>query len=195
MAAYGNLQPVICNEQERRCAVIQILCIKGNTISNTQVSELIGIDRRRVAELRQQLKDTKDPRAVVDRAFRPSSSARKARTPDFIRRVSDIFEHDPSRSIRDVAKKLDVSHVTLLACVNEDLRCHSYKLKVGQLLTQKNKNMRLYKSVKLLNKHKYPKENDMLWSIFDDNFFCQDQKLNKQNQRWVANCAKGDEDE
>ncbi|QQP54509.1 Uncharacterized protein FKW44_007359, partial [Caligus rogercresseyi] len=122
MAAYGNLQPVIWNEQERRCAVIQILCIKGNTISNTQVSELLGIDRRRVAELRQQLKD----RAVVDRAFRPSSSARKARTPDFIRRVSDIFEHDPSRSIRDVAKELDVSHVTLLACVNEDLRCHSY---------------------------------------------------------------------
>ncbi|QQP52913.1 Uncharacterized protein FKW44_005209, partial [Caligus rogercresseyi] len=59
-----------------------------------------------------------------------------------MRRVSDIFEHDPSRSIRDVAKELDVSHVTLLACVNEDLRCHSYKLKVGQLLTQKNKNMR-----------------------------------------------------
>ncbi|QQP58017.1 Uncharacterized protein FKW44_003199 [Caligus rogercresseyi] len=24
-----------------------------------------------------------------------------------------------------------------MACVNEDLRCHSYKLKVGELLTQK----------------------------------------------------------
>ncbi|QQP56331.1 Uncharacterized protein FKW44_000948, partial [Caligus rogercresseyi] len=71
--------------------------------------------------LRQQLNDTRDPRAVVDRAFRPSSIARKARSPDFIRRVSDIFEHDPSRSIRDVAKELDVSHVTLLACVTEDL--------------------------------------------------------------------------
>ncbi|QQP55543.1 Uncharacterized protein FKW44_008765 [Caligus rogercresseyi] len=82
MAAYGNIQPVIWNEQERRCAVIQILCIKGNTISNTQVSELLGIDRRRVVELRQQLKDTRDPRAVVDRAFRPSSSARKARPPN-----------------------------------------------------------------------------------------------------------------
>ncbi|QQP50801.1 Hypothetical protein FKW44_011931, partial [Caligus rogercresseyi] len=78
-----------------------------HTISNTQVSELLGIERRRVAELRQQLKDTRDPRAVVDR---PSSSARKARSPDFITRVSDIFEHDPSRSIRDVAKELDVSH-------------------------------------------------------------------------------------
>ncbi|QQP49495.1 Uncharacterized protein FKW44_010193, partial [Caligus rogercresseyi] len=129
--------PVIWNEQERRCAVIQILCIKGNI----QVSDLLGIDRRRVAELRQQLKDTRDPRAVVDRAFRPSSSARKARTPNFIRRVSEIFEHDPSRPNRDVTKELEVSHVTLLACVNEDLRCHNYKLKVGQLLTQKNKNM------------------------------------------------------
>ncbi|QQP39800.1 Uncharacterized protein FKW44_013632, partial [Caligus rogercresseyi] len=107
MAAYGNLQPVIWNKQEHRCAVIQILSIKGNTISNTQVSELLGIDRRRVAELKQQLKDTRDPRAVVDR---PSSSACKARTPDFIRRVSDILEHDPSRFLRDVAKEQDVSH-------------------------------------------------------------------------------------
>ncbi|QQP57726.1 Uncharacterized protein FKW44_002811 [Caligus rogercresseyi] len=43
-------------------------------------------------------------------------------------------------------KELDVSHVTLLACVNEDLRCHSNKLKVGQLMAQKIKNMQLYKS-------------------------------------------------
>ncbi|QQP40495.1 Uncharacterized protein FKW44_014557 [Caligus rogercresseyi] len=113
MAAYGNLQPVICKNAGQH-----------------QVSELLGIDRRRVAELRQQLKDTRDPRAQ-----HPQGQ-------DFIRRVSDIFEHDPSRSIRDVAKELDVSHVTLLACVNGNVRCHSYKLKVGQLLTQKNKNMR-----------------------------------------------------
>ncbi|QQP37359.1 Uncharacterized protein FKW44_017595, partial [Caligus rogercresseyi] len=37
-------------------------------------------------------------------------------------------------------QRAGVSNVTLLACVNEDLHCHSYKLKVGQLLTQKNKN-------------------------------------------------------
>ncbi|QQP54127.1 Uncharacterized protein FKW44_006848, partial [Caligus rogercresseyi] len=104
----------------------------------------------------------------------------QSQDPDLFRRVSDIFEHDPSRSIRDVAKELDFSHVTLLACVNEDLRCHSYKLK-------KNKNMRLYKSVKLLNKFKHPKENNMLWFFSDEKNFCQDQKLNKQNQRWVAN--------
>ncbi|QQP51891.1 Uncharacterized protein FKW44_013377, partial [Caligus rogercresseyi] len=79
---------------------IHILCINGSTINNTHVSELLGIDRRRVADLKQQLKDTRDPRAVVDKA-------RKARTPDFIRRVSDIFEHDPSRSIRDAAKELN----------------------------------------------------------------------------------------
>ncbi|QQP39114.1 Hypothetical protein FKW44_019896, partial [Caligus rogercresseyi] len=47
------------------------------------------------------------PLCCLRQGFRHSSSARKARTPDFIRRVSAIFEDDPSRSIRDVAKELD----------------------------------------------------------------------------------------
>ncbi|QQP53268.1 Hypothetical protein FKW44_005691 [Caligus rogercresseyi] len=47
-AAYGNLQPVIIwNEQERRCAVSRLFVKGQQTISNTQVSELLGIDRRR----------------------------------------------------------------------------------------------------------------------------------------------------
>ncbi|QQP57102.1 Hypothetical protein FKW44_001981, partial [Caligus rogercresseyi] len=96
---------------------------------NTQVSELLGSTEEGLLKLRQQLKDTRDPRAVVDRAFRRSSSARKARNPDLIRKVSDIFEHDPSWSIRMSPRSVDVSHVIVLACVNEDLRCHSYKLK------------------------------------------------------------------
>ncbi|QQP53272.1 Uncharacterized protein FKW44_005697 [Caligus rogercresseyi] len=96
---------VIWTRKQTRCAVIQILCIKGNTISKPQVFELLGIDRIRVAELRQQLKDTRDPPAVVERPSGPPGSTRKARTSNFIRRVSDIFEHDPSRSIRDVARK------------------------------------------------------------------------------------------
>ena len=121
MAAYENLQPVICNIQEHRCAGFQIMCMKGDTISNIHVSELLWIDRRRVTELMQQLKDTRDSHAVVDRASRPSSSVSKARTLDFIRRVSDIFKHDPNRSIRDISWEMDVYHVTLLACVIEDV--------------------------------------------------------------------------
>ncbi|QQP53663.1 Uncharacterized protein FKW44_006210, partial [Caligus rogercresseyi] len=48
--------------------------------------------------------------------------------------------------------------------------------------------MRLYKSVKLLSKLKHPKENDILWFSIDEKNFCQDQKINKQNQRRVTNC-------
>ena len=53
MATYQNLQPVIWNEHERRCAVIKILCVKGDTVTNNQVSELLRLDRKLVDELRQ----------------------------------------------------------------------------------------------------------------------------------------------
>ncbi|QQP57693.1 Hypothetical protein FKW44_002764, partial [Caligus rogercresseyi] len=52
----------------------------------------------------------------------------QSQDPRLHQEVPDIFEHDPSRS-QGCRQGAGVSHVTLLACVNEDLRCHSYKLK------------------------------------------------------------------
>ena len=66
MVLYGNLQPIIWNYLKSRCAGVEILQTKVDTISITQVSELLVIDRRWIAELRPQLKDTRDPPAVVE---------------------------------------------------------------------------------------------------------------------------------
>ena len=62
------------------------------------------------------------------------------------------------------------------------MRCKSYRLKTGQLLTEKAKNARLLNGTKLLNK--------LLWffSCSDEKNFCQDQKFNRQNKRWIAAC-------
>ena len=47
---------------------------------------------------------------------------------------------------------------------------------------------RLLNSTKLLNKLKYPKENNIIWFFLDKKNFCQDQTYNKQHNRWIATC-------
>ena len=53
-------------------------------------------------------------------------------------------------------------------------------------MTEKTKNLRLIKSVRLLNKLKHPKKPKMLWFFLDEKNFCQDQVHKSQNHRWIA---------
>ena len=78
-------------DYECRCAVVQIFCIKRDTINNKEVQELSRIGSRRVGELHNLLKDTKSPRKVVDRVRRTSDSSETVRTPDFVRKLFNIF--------------------------------------------------------------------------------------------------------
>ena len=177
-------------EEERRSAVVMILIRKGDILGDSDIADLLGVDRRRVNELRKALKETRDPRKVISRAPKAPMAARKARSQEFINNVRDIMETTPDRSFRSIAKDLNVSDFTIRQCVNEDLRCKSYRLQTGQFLSEGMKNRRLEKSVKLLNKLKHPKDPDMLWFFSDEKNFCQDQMHNRQNHCWVAMCPK-----
>ena len=60
-------------------------------------------------------------------------------------------------------------------------------MQTGQILTQANKERRISKPTKLLNKLKHPKK---LWFFSDVTIFCQDQAQNRQNNKWIAMCPK-----
>jgi inhibitor of nuclear factor kappa-B kinase subunit alpha len=68
----------------------------------------------------------------------------------------------------------------------EDLKCRSYRMQTGQLLTEANKARRVLKCNRLLNKLKHPKKPGMIWFFSDEKNFTQDQVFNKQNNRWIA---------
>ena len=72
------------------------------------------------------------------------------------------------------------------ACLKEDLKCRFYRHQTSQILTEKINNLRLIKSVRLLDKLKHPKKPNMLWFFSDEKNFCQDQVHNSQNHRWIA---------
>ena len=58
---YDELRRMKWNEHERRCAVVQILCNKGDELSNKEVAEMVGVSRQRVSELRKSLLESMDP--------------------------------------------------------------------------------------------------------------------------------------
>ena len=121
---------------------------------------------------------------MVEQKPKAEDTARKAWIKEFIEKVQAII--DETQPIRQIARDLGISHTTMKACVKEDLKCRSYRCQTSQILTEKTKNLRLIKSVRLLNKLKHPKKPNMLWFFSDEKNFCQEQVHNSQNHRWIA---------
>ena len=144
---------------------------------NRTIANTLKMQIRMVQRLRAQLNASDDPLGVVERKPKAEDTARKTRTNEFIEKVP---------AIRQIARDLGVSHTTVSACVKEDLRFRSYRRQTSQILTEKTKNLRLIKSVRLLNKLKHPKKPNMLWFFSDEKNFCQDQVHNSQNHRWIV---------
>ena len=101
---------------------------------------------RTVQRLRAQLNPSDNPWGEG----KAEDTARKTWTKEFIEKVQAIIAETPQRPIRQIARNLGVSHTTVNACVKEDLNCRSYRRQTSQILTEKTKNLRLIKSVRLL---------------------------------------------
>ncbi|KAL1132100.1 hypothetical protein AAG570_010058 [Ranatra chinensis] len=80
--------------------------------------------------------------------------------------------------------------IVISVLYNEDLRYSSYKRRKGQLLTEKARERRLMNAKKLLSKVKHPAEPQTISFFSDEKNFCQDQKHNTQNNRWLAYSTK-----
>ena len=158
---------------------------------NRTIAGTLKMQIRTVQRLRAQLNASDDPSEVVERKSKAEDTARKIRTKKFIENVQAIIDETPQRPIRQIARDLGVSYTTVNACGKEDLKCRSYRRKISQILTEKTKNLRLIKSVRLLNKLKHPKKPNMLWFFSEEKNFCQDQVYNSQNHRRIVT-NKGD---
>ena len=160
------------NERDRRCAAVQLMISTDPSYDNRTIASTLKIQIRTVQRLRAQLNASDYPLEGVERKPTAEDPARKTRTKEFIEKVLAIIDETPQRPIRQIAIDLGVSHTTVNACVKEDLKCRSYRRQTSQILTEKTKNLRLIKSVRLLNKLKHPKKPNMLWFFSDEKNFC-----------------------
>ena len=146
------------NKQDRRCAAVQLMLSIDPSYDNRTIASTLKMQIRTVQRLRAQLNALDDPLEVVERNLKAEETARKTQTKEFIEKVQTIIDETPKRPIRQITRDLRVSLTTVNACVKEDLKCRFNGRHKSQILTEKTKNLRLIKSVRLLNKLKHPKK-------------------------------------
>ena len=112
-------------------------------------------------------------------------SMSRKRSLDFIESLEKLVEEDPSQSTRNLAAKLDVSGTTIRQAIKEDLRCKSYRLKVRQRLSEEMKAKRVERCSLLLTSLKRSAAGRIRF-LSDEKIFCVDAKVNRQNDRWIA---------
>ena len=174
------------NKRDRRYAAVQLMHSTDPSYDNRTIASTLKMQIQTVQCLRAQLNASEDPLEVVEWKPKAEDTARKTQTMEFIEKVQAIIDETPQWPIQQIARDLGVSHTTMNACVKEDLKCRSYRHQTSQILTEKTKNLRLIKSIRLLNKLKHPKKPNMLWFFSDEKNFCQDQVHNSQNHCWIA---------
>ena len=138
------------NERDRRCAAVQLMLSTDPSYDNRTIASTLKMKILTVQRLRAQLNASDDPLELLERKPKVEDTTRKTRTKEFIEKVQAVIDETPQRPIQQIARDLGVSHITENACVKEDLKCRSYRRQTSQILTEKTKNLKLIKSVRLL---------------------------------------------
>lgn len=86
---------------------------------------------------------------------------------------SKHHHENPGRSMRSIAKELQVSECTIRTVVHQDIWYKSYVMRKRQFISAKTQENCLMRSKRLLNKVKNPHEHGMLW------FFSEEKALTK----------------
>lgn len=162
---------------DKRAAIIQ-LHRAGKT--NSEIVKLLKVPRSTVYHTVSRFKELQstDDRP---RSGRPRSS----RTPKVINAVKARIRRNPKRSMRAMARDMNVSEKTIRNIVKIDLKMSSFKMRTRQYLTDLQKEKRLARAKILLNKLKAGTDTDEI--IFsDEKLFTVESIFNRQNDRVLA---------
>jgi len=130
------------------------------------------------------VKERFDSNKTVARKPQDRSDVKK-RNPDFLKKLQDLINEDPSQSMRILSQKMEVGVATISQAIHENLRYKSCVLKMRQGLSDVQKAKGLDKASILLSKLKH-------WSVgrirffSDEIFFSVEQSVNRRNDRYLA---------
>ena len=120
------------NERDRRCAVLQWLVNTNFEVTNAAISRALGLSEKTILDIRKALKETRDVSAVLERKMKLKEDARKTRDADFIDKVQEMIDEEPTKSMRRMSEELNTSKWTINQTIREDLKCKSHRLQPGE---------------------------------------------------------------
>lgn len=162
-----------------------IVALQGDH-SDLEIARFLKVARSFVFKIRKELQTDKGNASQTGKRKIHSKRSDMIRKDDFIKDVQQTIDANPRKSMRSLAKQLQVSEGTIRNVVHENIEYKSYVLKKGQFLSERIKENRLIRSKRLLNKVKHPAEEDVIWFFSDEKNFDQDQKANRRNDRWLC---------
>lgn len=174
---------ITVTEEMKRAAVLSALSA-GRTPK--EIAEFHKFSLSFVYKIKSKVDNSEHPKDISTKRKKHDRRSDTIRTPEFIAKVQEMVDNDPSQSMNALSKELGVAYGTIHRTIHEDLRYRSYVLKRGQFMDKAMQERRLTKAKKLLNEVKHPEKTNLLRFFSDEKNFDQDQKVNRRNDRWLC---------
>ncbi|XP_025161974.1 uncharacterized protein LOC112590242 [Harpegnathos saltator] len=167
-------------QEMKRHAVIIAICAKHTDL---EISNFLNCARSFVHKVRRELEASASDVETVAKRKKHEERSDTTKNTQFVQQVQEIVDESPSKSMRAIARDLNVSESLIRRVVYEDLRYTSNVMRRGQFMSAQTREQRLIRGKRLLNKLKHPEVPNMLWFLSDEKNFDQDQKINQRNDR------------
>ena len=160
----------------RRAAIIEL---HKNGHLNSEIVKSLKKNKMFVSRTISRFLDTG---SIQDRSRK--GRKRTVRTSTLRKNVKLRLSRNPVRSMRKLAKEMNIARESMRLLVRNELGMSSYKFQKKQLLSVKNREKRLKRCRSLLGRFTGGLQNQILFS--DEKLFVVEQQINKQNDRILA---------
>ncbi|UYV75516.1 hypothetical protein LAZ67_13000463 [Cordylochernes scorpioides] len=169
-------------EFENRAAII--VALRAGR-SPKEIVDFLKLPKTTIYRVKKQFDEADSNKEGIATRKKHSRRSDMVRGEEFVKNVKEKIDGNPGKSMRAIAKEMDVGSMTIVRTIHEDLGLKSYALRKGQLLTKNMKNNRKGKAAALLNNLKHDSFG-MLRFFSDEKNFDVDQKVNPRNDRWIC---------
>ncbi|UYV80156.1 hypothetical protein LAZ67_18001842, partial [Cordylochernes scorpioides] len=169
-------------EFENRAAII--VALRAGR-SPKEIVDFLKLPKTTIYRVKKQFDEADSNKEGIATRKKHSRRSDRVRDEEFVKNVKEKIDGNPGKSMRAIAKEMDVGSMTIVRTIHEDLGLKSYALRKGQLLTENMKNNRKGKAAALLNNLKHDSFG-MLRFFSDEKNFDVNQKVNPRNDRWIC---------
>ncbi|UYV75111.1 hypothetical protein LAZ67_12002507 [Cordylochernes scorpioides] len=169
-------------EFENRAAII--VALRAGR-SPKEIVDFLKLPKTTIYRVKKQFDEADSNKEGIATRKKHSRRSDRVRGEEFVKNGKEKIDGNPGKSMRAIAKEMDVGSMTIVRTTHEDLGLKSYALRKGQLLTENMKNNRKGKAAALLNNLKHDSFG-MLRFFSDEKNFDVDQKVNPRNDRWIC---------